>query len=74
MVDVKNWKSGRKGGLMILNSEGMGGKAFWKGGGGVKIFMPPIVRYGYFLDHPTAKISSLYAKQLTVDTLIYFYY
>ena len=39
--------------LSILESGGHGGRAFWnfrkQGGGGIKMFMPPMVGYGYYL-------------------------
>ena len=52
MVEVEKWKSGREG--AYWNSEGMGVEHFGisKVRGGVKMFTPPVVGYGYFLESP----------------------
>ena len=48
-----------EGGLAILEFGGQGGDEHFgisegKGGGGVKMLMPPVVGYGYFLESPNA--------------------
>ena len=51
----KKWKPGREGGVNDFGIGGHWGRAFWyfqMQSRGVKMFMPPLVGCGYFLESP----------------------
>ena len=64
---LKGLKNGKfRRGLVILESRGHGGmrilefpRARGGGGGGLKILMPPMVGYGYFLESPNGSTGQM---------------
>ena len=50
-----------RGGSRLWNSEGMGGNAFWnfRRLGGVKTWKPSVVGYGYFLELPIGRFTTI---------------
>ena len=69
-------KSGGDEGLMILEFRGywgVGGRAFWNicrqgWGGGIRMFLLPVVGYGYFLE------SLIYILMIEVNKLFFFFH
>ena len=69
MVEVrKGNREVRWSGLMILEFGGPGGRAFrnFRRQGGFKMFMPPMVRYGYFLESLNSSYTEVPFQNLCV--------
>ena len=60
--------NGRGGGVTIMEIRGHGGMMHFgnsEGRGGVKIWKPSVVWYGYFLEFPIAALDTWFSKNFT---------